>query len=183
MFKSLIRQCYFICIWVINLLLLLLPFSIARVALLKAIGQRVAWSASLQRGVRILSLKPNTLRIRERVIVNHSVLLDNRGGLVLMADVAVSSGTAIFSYGHDHQQIFRPTRAKPTVVGPGVFIYSRAIICPGAHLRGHCVVAPGSVVTKPTSRQAFWGGNPARCIRPQYAVKGRNESYQYVLAP
>ena len=181
--KRVLRQGYFIALALANLGLRILPGQRARIALLRLVGQDVSWNTYLHRGVRIMSLRPGSLRIRARAIINHSVLLDNRGGLVIMRDCAISSGAAIFTYGHDHRQRLRPTRARPVFLGPGSFIYSRAIICPGVRLRAGTVLAPGAVLTLSTSPRSFWGGNPARCIKENYAADAENIPYRYALAP
>lgn len=178
-----LRQGAFLALFLINFGLRFIPGQCARIALLRLIGQDVAWNAYLQRNVQIMSLKPGTLRIRSRAIINHSVLLDNRGGLVIMHDSAISSGTAIYTYGHDHTQKLRLTRARPVVLGSGSFVYSRAIICPGVRLRAGTVLGPGAVLTRSTMQGSFWGGNPARCIKENYAVNAENYPYRYALAP
>ena len=168
---------------IVNVCLVYLPTSYLRVLLLRSIGQRIDSSASIHRGLRIMSLRPGSLRIGKRAIVNHSVLLDNRRGLVLQDDVAISSGGAIYTLSHDHSKIDRPTLGKPVVIGKGSFLYSRVIVCPGVRIRKQTVLAAGCVLTRSTGSNSLWGGNPARCIKSRYSVDAVNSPYKYFLAP
>jgi acetyltransferase-like isoleucine patch superfamily enzyme len=69
------------------------------------------------------------------------------------------------------------------LLGPGSFVYSRAIICPGVRLRFGTVLAPGAVLICSTTPYSFWGGNPARCIKESYTTDAENIPYRYALAP
>ena len=177
------RQAYYIILWLVNLLLMLVPGVWLRVMVLNFTGQRVSWRADIHRGVKIMSLKPGTLVIEPHVIVNPNVLLDNRGGLILQRDCAISSGCALYSYGHDHAIAERPTVGRPVVIGQGAFIYSRSIILPGVRVRKYSVIGAGSVVTKSTTSHGFYGGNPARCISEGYSKAAYNKAYRYGLVP
>lgn len=78
------------------------------------------------------------------------------------------------SFGHDcmvltgyHDMTLRmedrqlSIRFKPVTIGRGVWIASRAIICPGVTIGDNAVIGAGSVVIRNIKANEFWAGSPA----------------------
>lgn len=78
------------------------------------------------------------------------------------------------SFGHDcmvltgyHDMALRleerqlSIKFKPIVIGSGVWIASRAIICPGVTIGDNAVIGAGSVVIRDVPANEFWAGQPA----------------------
>jgi putative colanic acid biosynthesis acetyltransferase WcaF len=177
------RQVYYLILAIVNLMLKLAPHPIISLLILKILRQNVAWNASIHRGLYIYSLKPHSLTIGQRTIINPSVKLDGRGGLIIGNDVAISTGCALYSYNHDHHHINRPTIAKKTIVGSGAFIYSYAIILPGSVINRFTVIGAGSVISGKTKPNALYAGNPGRLITDDYQIDGKNGFYNYAFVP
>jgi acetyltransferase-like isoleucine patch superfamily enzyme len=68
--------------------------------------------------------------------------------------------------------------AGEIIVGDNVFIGAHSIILPNVTIGDNCVVAAGSVVTKPVPSNTVVGGNPAKIIKSieQLEVKMRTHS-------
>jgi maltose O-acetyltransferase len=63
------------------------------------------------------------------------------------------------------ERILGPEFAKPVIIGSNVWIGGGAIICPGVHIGGRCVIGAGSVVTRDIPDDVFAAGNPCRVIK------------------
>jgi maltose O-acetyltransferase len=55
--------------------------------------------------------------------------------------------------------------ARPIRIGADVWVGGGAIICPGVHIGGRCVIGAGSVVTRDIPAGVFAAGNPCRVLR------------------
>lgn len=54
---------------------------------------------------------------------------------------------------------------KPIEIGDGVWIGADVTILPGVHIASGCVIGAGAVVTKDTTPNGLYAGNPAKRIR------------------
>lgn len=178
-----LKQVYYLFLAIVNLLLCVSPNSFFRVFILKLIGQKISWSASIHRGARIKSLVPGTLFIGNKSIINQRVILDNRGGLQIGNNVAISEYTKIYTASHDHSQIKRPIVRKPVIIENGAFIYSNSIILPGVTIQKNSVVAGGAVVTRNVMKYTIYGGNPAKEIKKINKIDFENNPYKYSWTP
>ncbi len=59
----------------------------------------------------------------------------------------------------------KDAKTAPIVVGDGVFIGARSIICKGVTIGEHSMIAAGSVVVKDIPANCLAGGNPCKVIR------------------
>ena len=178
-----IKQVYYLFLAIVNLLLRVSPNSFFRVVILKLIGQNISWSSSIHRGARIKSLVPGTLSIGKKSIINQQVILDNRGGLQIGDNVAISEHTKIYTASHDHSQIKRPIIRKTVMIENGAFIYSNSIILPGVTIQKNSVVAGGAVVTRNVLQHTIVGGNPAKEIKKINKIDFENNPYKYSWTP
>jgi putative colanic acid biosynthesis acetyltransferase WcaF len=80
-------------------------------------------------------------------------------GCTVAQEVYLCTGT------HDFSSDRIPLKTAPITIGAHSFIGVRAIILPGVTISAGCIVGAGAVVTKSTSENSIYAGNPARLIR------------------
>jgi len=167
----------------INVFLYIAPGSIFRILLLNLIGQKISYSASVHR-IKIKSLKPKTLIIGARSIINPNVLLDNRNKIVIGENVAISEFTKIYTTSHDHSSYNRPTKGSPVIIEDMAFIYSNVIVTPGVRIIKGSVIASGAVVAKSTDEEyGIYAGNPAKIKKKLSCFSFKNNFYNYLWVP
>jgi acetyltransferase-like isoleucine patch superfamily enzyme len=140
-----------------------LPFRFLRLTFMKLFlencGKRVYFSRNID--IR----KPKNISIGNYVILNKRVLLDGRGGLLIIGNnVDIAQDCNIWTLEHDTHSDFHSIEGKPVIIGDYVWIASRATILPGVTIGKGAVVASGAVVTKDVPQNAIVGGVPAKII-------------------
>lgn len=101
------------------------------------------------------------------IIGIHSIII----GPVELKDKAIMGQHVIVSaLNHNYEDISLPikdqgVRVFPVVVGEGTWVGSGSILTAGCKIGKHCVVAAGSVVTKPVPDYSMVAGNPAKLIK------------------
>jgi acetyltransferase-like isoleucine patch superfamily enzyme len=109
------------------------------------------------------------LTIGSNVSIHNASFIDARGGLAIGNDVSVAHHCSIITFEHgwsDHTKPIRdnPVRYDPVAIANDVWIGSGARILAGASIGTRCIVAAGSVVTRPVPDYSIAGGAPARVI-------------------
>jgi maltose O-acetyltransferase len=103
--------------------------------------------------------------IGDRVVINRGVLLDGRGGqLIIGDDVDIAQETNIWTLEHDVHSDTHADKGGNVVIEDHVWIASRATILPGVRIGRGAVVACNAVVTKDVPARAIVGGVPAKVI-------------------
>jgi acetyltransferase-like isoleucine patch superfamily enzyme len=103
--------------------------------------------------------------IGDRVVINKRVLLDGRGGqLIIGHDVDIAQETNIWTLQHDVHSDAHLDEGGDVVIEDHVWIASRATILPGVRIGRGAVVASCSVVTKDVPAMAIVAGVPAKVI-------------------
>lgn len=119
--------------------------------------------SSLLMGVTIL--KPSNISIGKNAVINKGVLLDGRGGnLMIGENVDIAIDTKIWTLEHDINSSTHSTIGGDVIIEKNVWIASGATILPGAVIGEGAVVASGSVVTKNVLPYDVVGGVPAKVI-------------------
>ena len=125
--------------------------------------------AKLGKGVGLLMgvelRRGRNVFIGDRVVINRGVLLDGRGGrLVIGNDVDVAQETNIWTLEHDVHSDTHATIGADVTIEDYAWIASRVTILPGVRIGRGAVVASNSVVTKDVPPMAIVGGIPAKVI-------------------
>lgn len=108
---------------------------------------------------------PRRVHIGDNCVFNKNVLLDGRGGpLVIGNNVDVAQEAAIWTLGHDVHDDYHCDKPGPVTVGDFVWIGHRSIIMPGVTIGRGAVVAAGAVVTHDVPAMAIVAGVPAKII-------------------
>jgi maltose O-acetyltransferase len=103
--------------------------------------------------------------IGDRVVINRGVLLDGRGGrLVIGNDVDIAQETNIWTLEHDVHSDTHADKGGDVAIEDHVWIASRATILPGIRIGRGAVVACNSVVTRDVPAMAIVAGVPAKVI-------------------
>ena len=131
-------------------------------------------SSFISRKVRFRSI--HNVFIGEGCVVNPDVLLDGRGGkLVIGNHVDIAQETNIWTQQHEKDN--HHTIGADTVIGDYVWIASRVTILPGVTIGDNSVCATGAVVTKDVPPGVVVGGVPAKVI----GTRNRTEDYKLTL--
>jgi acetyltransferase-like isoleucine patch superfamily enzyme len=103
--------------------------------------------------------------IGDRVVINKKVLLDGRGGrLVIGNDVDIAQETNIWTLEHDVHSDTHADKGGDVIIGHHVWIASRVTILPNVRIGAGAVVASNSVVTKDIPPMSIVAGVPAKII-------------------
>lgn|SRR5215472_9306763 len=125
--------------------------------------------AQLGRGVGLLMgvelRNGRNVFVGNRVVINRDVLLDGRGGrLVIGDDVDIAQETNIWTLEHDVHSDSHADKGGDVTIEDHVWIASRVTILPGVRIGKGAVVACNSVVTRDVPPMAVVAGIPAKVI-------------------
>ena len=118
---------------------------------------------------RIVS--PSNISLGDRVTLNDGCLLSaSLSSIIIGNDVIVSADAKIMAATLETKSFIlehiRKHIKKEIYIGDNVWICAGAIICPGVHIKGSCVIAAGAIVTKDVDEvNVIVAGNPARVVK------------------
>ena len=149
--------------YVFNRVLMHIPSGAVRRALLRRRVARLGKGVGILIGVELRNGR--NVSIGDRVVINRGVLLDGRGGqLIIGDDVDIAQETNIWTLEHDVLSDTHADKGGNVVIEDHVWIASRATILPGVRVGRGAVVACNAVVTKDVPAMAIVGGVPAKVI-------------------
>jgi len=118
--------------------------------------------------------EPRYFNVNFEPIIGKSVslvntLLDCNAQIIIGDYVSFGHDCMVLTGYHDMTLSGKERQAsicnKPITIEDGVWIASRAIICPGVHIGENAVIGAGSVVTRDIPANEFWAGVPAKFKR------------------
>ncbi len=140
-----------------------LPVRWIRILLFRALTRSCGEKVGLLRGVEVYA--PRNISVGDRAVLNKRVLLDGRGGALVIGDnTDIAQDTHIWTLEHDVNSPTFSTNGGDVIIEDHVWIASRSTILPGVRIGRGAVVAACSVVTKDVPAMAIVGGIPARVI-------------------
>lgn len=140
-----------------------LPIYYIRYFYLKIFLHKIGKNVFIMRNVEFR--KPQNIFIGDHVVINKKVLLDGRGGeLIIHDNVDIAQEVTIWTLEHDPHNDFHATKGAPVIIESYTWIASRVTILPGVTIGRGAVVATGSVVTRDVPAMAIVGGVPAKII-------------------
>lgn len=98
-------------------------------------------------------------------VINAKCRLDNRGGIVIGANVSISQEVLILTADHDVNAADFAGRSLAVHIEDYVWIGTRAVILPGVTIGKGALIAAGAVVTKDVIPYAIVAGVPAKVIK------------------
>jgi maltose O-acetyltransferase len=108
------------------------------------------------------------IAIGDRTFINYDCLLLDCNRITIGDEVQIAPGVHIYTATHPIDAKARRSgieSALPVVIGDGVWLGGRAVVCPGVTIGANTVVGAGSVVTRDLPANAVAVGNPCRVIR------------------
>jgi acetyltransferase-like isoleucine patch superfamily enzyme len=149
--------------YVFNRFLMYIPSCQVRLFFLRLRVAKLGKGVGLLMGLELRNGR--NVFIGNRVVINRKVLLDGRGGrLVIGDDVDIAQETNIWTLEHDVHSDTHADKGGDVIIEDHAWIASRATILPGVRIGKGAVVASNSVVTKDVPPMAIVGGIPARVI-------------------
>ena len=134
-----------------------------RAALLRIFGAQVGKGVCIKPRLRVKF--PWYLTIGDYSWIGEDVWIDNLAEVRIGAHTCVSQGVYLCTGNHDWSHRHMKLQRRPIVVGQGVWIAARALICPGIEIGDGAIVSAGSVVSRNVPAFEIHGGNPARLVR------------------
>lgn len=158
------RPFYLFCIFFLNLILKILPFSILRVFILRISGANIGSSTFIARGVRVDF--PWRLSLGNNCFISREVYFDCRGGEITVNDSSdISEGAVLYTLSHYVDcESFSPKKGNITI-GSRVWICTRAILLPDSSVEDGVVLGAGSVAKGVLQKNSLYFGIPASHIR------------------
>ncbi|MCD8182049.1 MAG: acyltransferase [Bacteroides sp.] len=109
--------------------------------------------------------KPKNVSIGDHSVINKKVLLDGRGGKLIIKDnVDVAQETNIWTLEHNVNDDYHSSIGGDVIIEDYVWIASRVTVLPGVHIGKGAVVACCSVVTKDVPPMTIVAGIPAKVV-------------------
>lgn len=109
------------------------------------------------------------ISIGARTFLNYDCCLLDCNTITIGEEVQVGPGVHIYTATHPLDAATRRSgleSADPVVIGDGVWLGGRSVVCPGVTIGENTVVAAGSVVTKDLPSNVLAAGVPCRVLRP-----------------
>ncbi|RPD91733.1 acyltransferase [Aureibaculum marinum] len=154
-----------------------IPFHWIRRLIIKTQLKKVGQHTNFLMGVEFRS--PKNIVIGDNSVVNKKVLLDGRGGhLVIGNNVDIAQETNIWTLEHDVHDNQHKAIGADVTIEDYVWIASRVTILPGVTIGKGAVVASNSVVTKDVPSMAIVGGVPAKVIGKRESKLQYNLNYK-----
>jgi acetyltransferase-like isoleucine patch superfamily enzyme len=172
--KSLI---YALSYYILNSFISYIPFHGFRIFVLKFFINKIGQTASVLIGVEIR--KGENITIGEHSIINQRVLLDGRGGkLIIGNNVDIAQEVNIWTLEHDVHDDYHLDKGGNVVIEDYVWVASRVTILPGVTIGRGAVIAAGSIVTKDVPPLSIVGGIPAKVIGQRRSSLKYNLNYK-----
>lgn len=178
--RSLLIQTNFVLVWLVNLFLTIIPHSVPRCFLLRLCGFKIGSRVSIQRFVKITSLKGD-LSIGDFSIIGVGVLLDNRRGIYISENVNISRECSILTLGHDISTPSFPTKGGSVYLHKSSWLFMKVAVMPNVCVGENSVILPFSVLTKNAEAYKIYGGVPAVQKAGVVPSRSKQGSYRYIL--
>ncbi len=154
-----------------------IPLHFVRLFFIKKLLNSVGNQTSFLMGLEIR--KGKNISIGSHCIINKKVLLDGRGGnLIIGNNVDIAQETNIWTLEHDVHDDHHKDVGADVIIEDYVWIASRVTILPGVKIGRGAVIASGAIVTKDVPQMAIAGGVPAKVIGNRKSALKYNLHYK-----
>jgi putative colanic acid biosynthesis acetyltransferase WcaF len=141
-----------------------IPFPVfIKVFILRLFGSKIAANVMIKPKVNIKY--PWYLAIGENTWIGEKVWIDNLTNVTIGANCCLSQEAFLLTGNHDYKSPLFSLILAPITLESGVWIGSKAVVCPGVTCHSHSVLTVNSVATKDLIPYGIYGGNPAILIR------------------
>ena len=142
-------------------------FSLKR-AILKLFGAEIGVDVIIKPNVNIKY--PWKLKVGDCVWIGEGVWIDNLDFVSIGSHCCISQGALLLCGNHDYSKSSFDLIVKPIVLGEGVWIGAKSLVCPGVIIGSHGVLSAGSVLSDDIKPYEIYRGNPAEKIKTR-AIK------------
>jgi acetyltransferase-like isoleucine patch superfamily enzyme len=140
-----------------------LPIHQLRLFYLRLFVKNIGKNTTILRNVELLS--PRNISIGNNTVINNKVLLDGRGGKLIIGDnVDIAQEVNIWTLEHEVNDDYHNTKGEDVIIHDYVWISTRSTILPGVTVNRGAVIASGSIVTKDVPPMTIVAGVPAKVI-------------------
>lgn len=109
--------------------------------------------------------KPKNIYIYDNIVINKKVLLDGRGGILVIEDnVDIAQEANIWTLTHDKNSPTHAAIGFPVRIKSHSWVGARSTIMPGVVVGKGAIIAVNAVVTKNVDSKSIVGGIPAKVI-------------------
>jgi maltose O-acetyltransferase len=163
--------------YIFNNFIMYIPFHSFRLFFVSLQVKKIGRSVSVLLGCEIR--KGKNIEIGSHSIINKRVLLDGRGGkLIIGNNVDIAQETNIWTLEHNVHDDFHGDKGGNIIIEDYVWIASRCTILPGVRIAKGAVIASNSVVTKDVPPMAIVAGIPAKVIGERKSRLKYNLNYR-----
>lgn len=163
--------------YLIREFLMYIPFHFIRKLIIKSQFNSVGRKTNFLMGIEFRN--PKNISIGNNSVVNKKVLLDGRGGKLLIGNnVDIAQETNIWTLEHNVNDDYHKDSGANVIIEDYVWIASRVTILPGVTIGKGAVIASNSVVTKDVLPMSIVGGVPAKRIGERKSKLKYNLNYQ-----
>jgi len=139
------------------------PFSRLKCFLLKCFGAHIGKSVVIKPGVNIKY--PWKLSIANNTWIGEQVWIDNLVKVDIGSNVCISQGAMLITGNHNYRKAGFDLIVKEIILGDGVWLGAKSIVCPGVKAFSHAVLTVGSVATQNLEAYTIYSGNPAKATK------------------
>ncbi len=141
------------------------PISSIKIYLLKSFGATIGKNVVVKQSVNIKY--PWKLVIGDNTWIGEQVWIDNLAKISIGNNVCLSQGAMLLTGNHDFLKKTFDLVVKEIYIEDGVWIGSRAVVCPGVRCMTHAVLSVMSLANKNLEPYTIYQGNPAVPVRPR----------------
>lgn len=148
------------------------PSSGFKKFILRLFGAKIGRGVVIKPGVNIKY--PWKLFIGDHSWIGEKVWIDNLANVVIGSNCCISQGAMLLTGNHNYAAREFDLMILAITLEDGVWIGSRALVCPGVICRTHAVLAVQSVASKTLEAFTIYQGNPAVAVKER-VIQGRKE--------
>lgn len=141
----------------------LFPSSVLKVFLLRLFGAKIGENVIFRHRTNVKY--PWFLTVNDRSWIGENVWIDNIVLIKIGSNVCISQGAMLLTGNHDYSKSTFDLITGEIILENGVWIGSKAIICPNVIAAEHSVLTAGSIATKNMEAYFIYQGNPAIKLR------------------
>ncbi len=157
--------------------ILYIPFHTIRLFFIRRTLNAVGIHTNFLMGV--VFRKGKNISVGNNSIINENVLLDGRGGKLIIGDnVDIAQETNIWTLEHDVHDDNHKDIGGDVIIEDYAWIASRVTVLPGVIIGKGEVIATGAVVTKDIPPLAIAAGVPAKVIGTRKSALNYTLNYQ-----
>lgn len=139
------------------------PVGSVKVVLLRLFGANIGSGVVIKPYVNIKY--PWFLTIGNHVWIGEEVWIDNLAPVVIGNHCCLSQGSMLLCGNHNYSKTTFDLMIGNIILGDGVWIGAKSVVCPGVTCASHAVLSVGSVASKDLEAFGIYRGNPAVKIK------------------